>query len=895
MDPASPDEAPTLLEKQDQGVEKIKSIEVRSAVGGSTALSRQPSEHVKFPTYNEPQVKSKMRKTGFPVKSDFAEDDPKKLIADYDDYVHKTELARGEEACFFTTGRTGEGRPLLMAERGPAAVAGHPVLEFLERAAEHAPRLPALMVERPCPVPGKFGEGPSLALNEWSVWTWKEYRDDVRSLALAILPLLKPLDSVLIYGFNSPEWVISALAASYCGGVWCGVYPTDSAEQVQFKMDHSDSAVVCVDMSEGVKKFMTVYEGLEKAPNVRQVLVWGCSEEEGGDPTLPKIPHQEYVRADGTRVEIKPWRKALTAGRDITDDSKLLGRIADIKPTHCACLVYTSGTTGFPKGVMISHDSLCYQVENGLSEKFGWAQEIGKDGEERIVSYLPLSHIAGTIVDIMTPLAVTGRCCFDEATGSIPGSACVYFVRPYDMKQGTLKFRIATAKPTVFMGVPRVYEKMMSGMQAMLHKLPEQGCVGKLKFKALRKAQRAALQTGKSVEFENLQKLQDPSLKKDALKPHGWSSFWERKLLLKLRRKMGLDQTKMFMSGAAPLAPAVQEFFLGLGIRLGDTYGMSESSGTTVVCNPRSGYGGRTTLDVAGVKGGKNAKTVINGQAAKMGAVGRPLPGVEVACFRDEVDSDGHASWVRCPVVDSLENPDAEGQGEICYRGRHIMMGYFANPRLGEEHVAEIAGKNKCTIDSNGWLHSGDKGCMDKNGFLKITGRYKELLISAGGENIAPVPFEQSLKALVPGISNVVMIGDKRPYNVCLITLLVTGNTGELPGTEELMGPALAVNKNCTTTRHAMDDPIWKDVIQNAIKKVNADSLVCANNAWKVQKFAILPRDFSVTTGEFTPTMKLRRDEVVEIWKEPIEKLYSAQASPSRRKSILERIMPGSS
>merc|ERR1711865_539060 len=125
-----------------------------------------------------------------------------------------------------------------------------------------------------------------------------------------------------------------------------------------------------------------------------------------------------------------------------------------------------------------------------------------------------------------------------------------------------------------------------------------------------------------------------------------------------------------------------------------------------------------------------------------------------------------------------------EQQGEICYRGRHIMMGYMANPKFGAEHVQQMEDKNAEAIDQYGWLHSGDKGCQDTNGMFKITGRYKELIIGAGGENIAPVPVEENIKAWCPAVSNVMMIGDNRKFNVALVTLQAEGSTGEFPGTD---------------------------------------------------------------------------------------------------------------
>merc|ERR1719201_1680591 len=217
--------------------------------------------------------------------------------------------------------------------------------------------------------------------------------------------------------------------------------------------------------------------------------------------------------------------------------------------------------------------------------------------------------------------------------------------------------------------------------------------------------------------------------------------------------------------------------------------------------------------------------------------------------------------------------PEAQ-QGEVCYRGRHIMCGYMANPDFGAEHVKEIEDKTASAIDKYGWLHSGDKGCMDTNGMVRITGRYKELIIGAGGENIAPVPVEENIKALCPAVSNVMMVGDNRKFNVALVTLQAEGSTGEFPGTDNLLESALSVSPGIKTISQAMNDPKWRQYIQGGIEKTNNNPTVCQNNAWKIQRFAILPRDFSIQTEEFTATLKLRRSVAEEIWAKVIDSLY---------------------
>lgn len=162
---------------------------------------------------------------------------------------------------------------------------------------------------------------------------------------------------------------------------------------------------------------------------------------------------------------------------------------------------------------------------------------------------------------------------------------------------------------------------------------------------------------------------------------------------------------------------------------------------------------------------------------------------------------------------------------------------------------------------------------------VKITGRYKDIIIGAGGENIAPVPVENNIKALCPAISNVVMIGDKRKYNVCFVTLKAVGATGDLPGGDDLDPVACSISPGVNTISAAMKDDKWKEYIEKAIRDTNKNGKVCPSNAAKIQKFSILPRDFSVETEELTPTLKLKRSFVQKKHHELVERMYNSKAN----------------
>merc|ERR1740121_735377 len=254
------------------------------------------------------------------------------------------------------------------------------------------------------------------------------------------------------------------------------------------------------------------------------------------------------------------------------------------------------------------------------------------------------------------------------------------------------------------------------------------------------------------------------------------------------------------------------------------------------------------------------------------GTVGYQLDGCEVKVFK--VDTEDINKKTECPPAPNAGAQDDKYQGELCFRGRGIMMGYLACADMGAEHVKSIQKKTGETIDAEGWLHSGDKGLITKDGFVKITGRYKELIIGEGGENIAPVPIEDCVKKACDGINEVMMVGDKRKYNVAFVTLKAVGANGETPGSDQLDAGAKRVNPGITTISAAMQDPTWIDTVKSAIEAANNNGKVCPNNTFKIQKFTILPSNFSEENNELTPTKKLKRKVVENLYADTIEKLY---------------------
>jgi len=292
------------------------------------------------------------------------------------------------------------------------------------------------------------------------------------------------------------------------------------------------------------------------------------------------------------------------------------------------------------------------------------------------------------------------------------------------------------------------------------------------------------------------------------------------------------------------------EYFGSLGLSINEVYGMSECTGAATLSTP---------------------------SAHQWGSCGYEMPGVEVRAFK--VDDSDFNIKTECPRSTGLDDLDEKYQGELCYRGRNIMMGYMCQPDLGQAHVDEINKKTADTIDSEGWLHSGDKGMITEMGMVKITGRYKELIIGDGGENIAPVPIEDHVKKMCDGIAEIMMVGDKRKYNVALVTLKAVGANGEVPGTDELDAGAARLNPDVKTISEAIKDKSWIDAITAAIKSANENGKVCFNNAAKIQKFTILPANFSELNNELTPTKKLKRAVVQKSYAGIIEKMYSTEGT----------------
>ncbi|KAM3611025.1 uncharacterized protein V6R79_012660 [Siganus canaliculatus] len=603
-----------------------------------------------------------------------------------------------------------------------------------------------------------YGDHKALAFKQEGKWvtvTWKEYYKQSRAAAKSFLKLgLERYHGVGILGFNSPEWVISDVGCIFAGGLATGIYTTNSPEACQYVAASSKANILVVENQMQLNKILKVKDQL---PHLKAIVQYKGELKQ-------KAPF------------LYTWAEFMKLGEDIPE--KQLDDVIDsLRANECCTLIYTSGTTGNPKGVMLSHDNITWTACSALSVvNIDYAAEV-------VVSYLPLSHVAAQMFDIWMCVGF---------------AFTTYFADP-DALKGTLVNTMKAARPTYFMGVPRVWEKMQESMKAAGAKAPP--------------SRKKVADWAKSIGLQ----YNYSAMKGENVVPWGYTVA-NKLVFKKVQAALGLDRCKMCITGAAPITKETLEYFMSLNILLLEMYGMSESSGP---------------------------HTVSQNEEYRITSCGKVMPGCKT----------------------KLHNPDQEGNGEICFWGRHVFMGYVDMP----DKTAEA-------IDQDGWLHSGDLGKHDQNGFLYITGRIKELIITAGGENIPPVPIEDALKAEVPIISNVMLLGDKLKFLSMLLTLkCVVDDNGE--PTDMLSPEAVdfcrqhGVTATKVSEILANKEPAIYKAIQEGLERVNARA---TSNAQKVQKWVMLERDFSVGGGELGPTLKLRRPIVVKMYQDKIDEIYAA-------------------
>jgi len=606
----------------------------------------------------------------------------------------------------------------------------------------------------------------------WIKWTYKEYQEDVRTVAKAFIKLgLKPHYSVNILGFNAPEWHISNVAAVVAGGLGVGIYTTNSSDAVRYVAQHSRANIMVVDDQEQLDK---VEMNRDQLKDLQHVIQWGDWQPNSLSPK---------GTFSVTSPDVINWQQLLDIGR-AEPDSILQERLEKQAVNQPAVLIYTSGTTGNPKGVILSQDNITW-CSRTAHEFNGWIYD-----KEVHVSYLPLSHIAAQIIDIFLV---------------IQGGGAIYFADKMAL-QGTLLQTLVEVRPTRFFGVPRVWEKIHEKMLE----------IGKQNT-GLKKS---IATWAKNASFAHHQDLMSGG------KGGGLGYSIAKKVVLsKVAMALGFDRCLGRYSSAAPLNPHTFQYFQSLDLPIQELFGSSET------CGPQ------TKSDYP--------------LGTKCGSVGKSYPNFET----------------------EIMNPDSKGIGEIVTRGRHVCLGYVWD----EKKTAEL-------IDSEGWVHSGDLGSKDQDGFLFVRGRMKEILVTGGGENVAPVPIEDLIKETMSSIvSQAMVVGDQRKHLAVVLTLrtVLDGNnqpTDVLHPDVQKWLEEMGCDAKSPAEVISSDNEDVNIAIMNHLKKVNSKAI---SNAQKVHKFMIAPKDFTLAGGEMTPTMKLKRHVVLEMYGAEIERMYEYQAQSS--------------
>ncbi|MCY6380824.1 AMP-binding protein [Hoeflea prorocentri] len=584
-----------------------------------------------------------------------------------------------------------------------------------------------------------LGERISHREKEYGIWlsySWNDYLEHARLIGLGLIALgLKRGEAVSILSEDNKEWVYTDLAVQCVGGISSGVYTTDSSSQLAYLVNDSDSRFLFVENDEQLDKFLSVRDEM---PGLTKVIVF---DREGlHDYHDERVIFIEELYDIG-RVHLKKHPELFEE------------EIARSKPEDISILVYTSGTTGPPKGAMISNSNIMYSLSVG-------AYTLPALETDEQVCFLPLCHILERFISVLSPIASKSTVNFAESPETV-----------FD--------NVREVSPHIFTAVPRVWEKIYSRISIMV------GDATPLGRWAYSQALAAGIARAECLEDE---KPVSPLLQ-------ARYRFWDAVVLRNIRRMIGLDRLRRGTTGAAPISPDLLRWFKAIGVDLFEGYGMSETAGII-------------SLNMYG----KN----------KIGSVGLVVPGGQVQI--------------------------GEG-GEIQYKAGNVFEGYWKKPEKTQEAISE-----------DGWLKTGDVGHVDNSGYVHITGRLKDIIITAGGKNITPAEIENKLK-FSPYISDAVIIGDKRKFLSCLIMIdqenvekyaqdkrVPFGDFASLCATEEV-----------------------QELIGNVVREVNDEFA----RVEQIKAFRLIDVLLTAEDDELTATMKLKRSFVEKKHKALIEEMYA--------------------
>jgi long-chain acyl-CoA synthetase len=585
--------------------------------------------------------------------------------------------------------------------------------------------------DRPAYSDKAVSTGSTSGNDEWRTFTWQQMYDAARDVAAALIDVgVEPGRTVAIMATNRIEHLVADLGAVLAGAVPMSIYNTLSPEQIAFIAGQSRPAAVFVETADHLERWRTALT------SERGVLaVVGIA-----DATLEDD-------------RFTTWDALLARGQGASYD-EVDARTAALRPEDPATILYTSGTTGDPKGVELSHRNVLFGCESGLR-----ISQLA--GTNLTVSYLPYAHIAERMLSLYIP--------------QYYGDGHIYLVADPTLLVGTL----GEVHPAQFFGVPRVWEKIQSGISGLLA----------MESDATKKA---AVQAAMAVGVEYVESQQVGATTSPELQARYDAA--NETVLGPIKAMLGLERVTWAASASAPMPLEVARFFAGLGMPVYDIWGMTETCGGATACGPG---------------------------AFKLGTVGRAYPGIDLRIADD---------------------------GEVLARGPIMTTGYHRRP----EATADL-------VDAEGWLHTGDIGAIDDDGFLSIVDRKKELIITSAGKNIAPSNIESYLKES-PIVGHALAFGDNRPYVVAVLTL-----DGEVaPVIAQLGGIEF------TDLADLAAKPQIRAMAQEAVDKAN-DRL---SRPEQIKSFELLPVEWTAESEELTPTLKLKRRVVHAKYADVIDRLY---------------------
>jgi long-chain acyl-CoA synthetase len=581
--------------------------------------------------------------------------------------------------------------------------------------------------------------GDAVAMREkdlgiWRAVTWRQYGERARRAGLGLVALgLKPRDVVSVIADNCPEWLYTDMGTLSVGGVTNGIYTTDSPRQVEYIVNDSGTRFFFAGNEEQLDKILEVRA---RCPSLVKIVVYDTEGLHGFK--------DEQVMTFDELLDL--------GGRYDAEHPDAWERMVEIaQPENLATLVYTSGTTGAPKGAMLSHRNILFQL--------GYADFIAdpRPGDQQL-SFLPLSHVAERTFTVFYPLRTGTTVNFAESIDTVPDN-------------------LREVAPAVFFAVPRIWEKFYS---VVALRMREATAIGALAY-------RWALGVGMRMAEGRIGGRR-PTLGLRLL--YRLADFL---VLDNLKRSMGLHRVRGAATGAAPIAPELIKWYMALGLDLREVYGQTENCGLATAMPPAR---------------------------IKLGTVGVARPDTALRL---------------------------SPQGEILLKGPHVFMGYYKNAERTAQTIVD------------GWLHTGDVGTMDDDGFVTITDRMKDIIITAGGKNVTPSEIENQLK-FSPYISDAIVIGDQRKYLSCLIMI---DHETVAQFAQERNVPFTNFGSLCRARE--VQDLIWGE-----IERVNRQFA----RVETIKKFRLIEQLLTAEDEELTPTMKLKRTFVNRKYKDVIDSMY---------------------